>query len=160
VNPLVFFARRRRLRSLAVWLMIALVPMHALAASVLVALGPLHTHAAAPSVAVLDDVRRVSSHPSLAPRHVATAFGHFHAGAAERHRHPSGDASVHVVGDSAAAALDADASSTAALAAIVAVPEAGVEWRCEPPGGVRPAHTGWVPQMHVPEPFERPPRTA
>jgi hypothetical protein len=161
VNPLLSFARHRRLRPVAVWLMAMLVPMHAVAASVLAALGPLHTHAPARAVAILEDFRRLSSPATLAPRHVATALGHFHVASAERHRHATSDASVQLVGDGASTALDADTSSSGiALAAFVAMPEANAEWHCEIRRDVRPSHAAWVPQVHVSEPFERPPRIA
>jgi hypothetical protein len=161
VKLILLFGRHRRLRHLVVWLMVALVPMHAIAAGVLAALGPLHTHTAPRAVVVLEDFRRVSSAATLVPRHIATALWHVHAGGAERHRHASGDTSMHVVGDDAAAGLDADAAgSGAALAAIVAVPAGGIEWRCDTPDDVRPANAGWVPQTHVCEPVERPPRIA
>lgn len=150
-----------RTAQLVVWAMVALVPMQAVAAGMLTALGPAHTHRAMRAIVVLDDVRRVSVHPVALPEHVATAFGHFHAGTPQRHQHAVGDPSVVVLDDASQAAVNAaDMSAGAALAAGVGLLPAGLAWLGPASGAVHAACAAWSPQTHDPQPLERPPRAA
>ncbi len=153
-------SRFRRLRAFVVWALVALLPLQAIAASMLAALGPLHTHRAKTTIIVLEDVRRASTHTAALPMHVATAFGHFHSGAPQRHHHASGDASVQVVDDGSQSAIDGEEMSAANLAATVALlPDLAV-WLGRASGEVHAARAAWAPQTHEPEPLERPPRAA
>jgi len=143
-----------------VWLLAVLLPLHAAAASALAVRGPLHVHRA-PTIVVLEDVRRASTPAAVALRHVALPFGHFHASAPERQRHAVSDASVVAIDDGTSAALDGDAAlAAAALAATAGAPAARFVWTEPAPRDVRATHVAWVPLTHVALPFERPPRIA
>ena len=142
---------------IVVWLLAILLPLHAAAASALAVRGPLHVHRA-PTVVVLEDVRRASTSAAVALRHVALPFGHFHAGAPERHRHAVGDASVVAI-DDGASAVDGDAAlAAAAFAGSVAPPTARFVWSVTAPADVRATRAAWIPRTRDPAPPERPPR--
>jgi len=103
-------------------------------------------------------VRRASTPAAVALRHVALPFGHFHAGAPERHRHAVDDASVVAI-DDGASAIDGDAAlAAAAFAGSVAPPAARFVWSVTAPGDVRATRAAWTPRTHDPAPPERPPR--
>jgi len=149
-------ARQRRGR-FVVWILTVLLPLHAAAASALAVRGPLHVHRA-PTIVVLEDVRRASTSAAVALRHVALPFGHFHAGAPERHRHAVGDASVVAI-DDGAPAVDGDAAlAAAAFAGSVAPPTARFVWSVTAPADVRATRAAWIPRTRDPAPPERPPR--
>ncbi len=138
--------------------MVALVPMQAIAGAALAALGPLHQHRPPAKVVVLEDFRRIVSHARSTPSHVATAFGHFHGSAPERHHHDRVDLTVIAVDDGT---LDGEAGPAgAALAAAVALCSEPPGWQADGAAHVRASSVVWAPLTHDPPPLERPPRAA
>jgi hypothetical protein len=141
-----------------------LVALHGSVAAALSARGPLHTHAVAraATIVVLDDVRRGPTHAGSAIDPAVLRHGHSHgASAALRHHHSLGDASV--VLDDGEAALHAsdgdDAGGGATLAALVALLPSVVVWLPHGARDTAASRLAWVPRLHQPEPFERPPRS-
>jgi hypothetical protein len=145
---------------LLVWILAVLLPLQATAANALAARGPLHVHRVQ-AIVVLEDVRRASTQPTVAARHVALAVGHFHARVPERHQHALDDASVVTIDDGASATLDgATALAAAAFAGSAAPPTTPVVWSDASPRDVRATRTAWSPLSRDPERIERPPRAA
>ena len=150
-------------RRAVVWLLACLVPLQALAAGAIAVAGPAHTHrpAAASTRLVLDDFRR-SQPRLLADAHVARALRHLHAhaqGAAERHRHAAGDASVVVdAGDRLLAADGDDLAFSPSLSVFVGLIPAPPVWRGDPGAMRAAAPPRWHLQAHDPALPERPPR--
>jgi hypothetical protein len=141
-----------------VWLLAVLLPLHAAAAGALAVCGPLHIHRA-PTIVVLEDVRRTSAPAVVSVRHVALPIGHFHAGVPVRHQHARDDASVVALDDGGSAAVDGDgALAAAALAASAALPATRFVWSAMAPHDVRAIRAAWTPRTHDPAPPERPPR--
>lgn len=140
-----------------VWLLAVLLSLQAAAASVLAIHGPLHVHRASAAV-VLEDVRRTSAPALMVVRHVGLPFGHFHAGAPERHRHAIDDASVVALEDGGSGAVSVDAALV--LAALAGSAAIGEPFVCALPRlrDVRAMRDAWTPRTHVPAPPERPPR--
>ncbi len=138
-----------------------LMTLQAIAAAALATLGPLHTHRAAPAFVVLDDARRGPPHGLSAETEAARRHGHSHAGASTlRHHHAPGDTSVVLAdGEAALHAGDLDDSS-AALGALIGLVPSVVPWLPLGTRNVEATRRAWVPQTHLPEFPERPPRTA
>jgi hypothetical protein len=145
------------------WLLAALLSLQGTAAAVAATLGPAHVHRSCAGVRlVLDDLRRAV--PTMARHeHVATLVGHVHADtASHRHHHAAGDSSVVPLAGDAwnLLAQSDDATSGAALSALVAVLPEALDWHL--PAMTHAAVTVAAPswRSHEPEPDERPPRTA
>lgn len=139
-----------------------LVALQGMAAVVLAARGPLHTHRPARTLVVLDDLRRGPAHVESALASAVLRHGHSHGGdTALRHLHAVGDASVTLaVGEAALHGGDVDdAGFGATLAALVALVPSVVAWLPHGARDVAASRLAWVPQTHLPEPFERPPRS-
>jgi hypothetical protein len=156
------FRRNRVASQLIGWLLMALLPLQGMAACALGVRGPLHTHRAASQVLVLEDFRRAPTPAATRPVHIATAFGHFHAGAtALRHFHRFADGSVVAVDDGGLAQAG-DAGSSAAdqtAGAPAGLLPATVAWTAPAVMQARAFHTAWPWLTFEPEPFERPPRS-
>jgi hypothetical protein len=154
--------RRCLLHRVAASVLALFMALHGLAAGFAAARGPAHVHRAPRDAAWgLEDLRRSVPTASRHPVHVATPFGHVHAGpAVAHHHHAHDDASVVPVAD-AAATLAADDVAGAALNAWVAILAAPGAWWV-PPAQIRdaPMHAAWTPSSHAGAPPERPPRTA
>jgi hypothetical protein len=148
-------------RHLAVALAI-LLALHGFAAGAIGTLGRLHTHQPAATLVVLDDVRRGVAAELRRDDGAAGRHGHAHAaGAALRHHHAVGDASVTWTRGDPLHALDADdAPAGTALAAFVALVPESVDGLMPGPDERRATAPAWVPRTHHPEPLERPPRFA
>lgn len=140
-----------------------LMTLQAIAAATLATLGPLHTHRAAPAIVVLDDARRGPPHGPSAEAQAVRRHGHSHGGASTlRHHHAPGDTSVVLAdGEAALHAGDLDDSGAgAALGALIGLVPSVVPWLPLGPPDVAATRRAWVPQTHLPEFPERPPRTA
>ncbi|MEP7058883.1 MAG: hypothetical protein ABI809_14040 [Caldimonas sp.] len=143
------------------WLLACLIPLQGIAAGVIGAAGPLHVHrATAASELVLTDFRRASAQ-STAPSivHVASAFGHFHAGGKPlRHPHSRADRSVVAApGEAQAGAADESTLSPTLLVLVAPIPHVPV-WAATTQREAFVARPSWRSLTHDPEPFERPPR--
>jgi hypothetical protein len=139
-----------------------LMPLQGMATALVLSLGSAHTHKLLPGARlVLDDMRRA---PSIRPQrlsHAVLAVGHVHKdGGTARHFHAADDPSVVLVGDVLQSLSDADAGVSPSLAAFVAVLGEAPAWLFEPAATPPPSHLPWAMRTHVPEPPERPPRTA
>ena len=162
-------ARPQLARRIAIWILIALMPLQAMAASVLAARGPAHVHrapsgatlAAASNALVLVDFRREAG-PSMArERHLATPFGHFHgAGVVQRHHHARSDAGVVRLGDDAApAGSDGDEfTPSPSLAAFVALIDSARHRLPKATATTAASHAAAPFRSHLPRLPERPPR--
>jgi hypothetical protein len=150
------FARR-----LVACLLACLVPLQGLAAGMIAAIGPAHSHKIVATAIVLEDFRRAPSQLAAPPTHVATAFGHFHAGeTSQRHHHARGDASV-VLADGEALPSSGDGddlSISPTLAMFVALLPSGLAWLPATLDAVAASRAPWVPETHHPALPERPPR--
>ncbi len=139
-----------------------LMTLQAFAAAAFATLGPNHTHRSAPTMLVLEDVRRGSTHGESAAVEAARRHGHSHDGTSLRHHHAPGDTTVSLAdGEAALHAGDADDAGTgAALGALIGLVPGGVGWLPLDGRDVEAMRRAWVPQIHHPEFPERPPRAA
>ena len=158
-----FFAFRHPRTRRARWIAVALAlltTMQAFASSALATLGPLHTHRGAPTVPLLEDVRRGPAHGIGATAAALERHGHAHAGlVAARHHHAPGDGSVALAdGDGALHGGDVDDAAGTALGALIGLVLSVVAWLPHGVGNVESARAAWVPHLHQPDLPERPPR--
>ena len=144
-----------------VWLLAALVPLHALAAAVIAVAGPSHSHREPPASTrlVLDDFRRAPPQPLVEARAVAMhrPHGHDH-GETARHRHAAGDASD-VFDPSALSqtAIDdlAVSPSQAVFVGLISMPTDAIVDTAATPAAAPPR---WRMRTHHPALPDRPPR--